>query len=553
MRRKLKRGKRRAQGEADRAAAAKQSDEEKRGFSVEESRTAENRPTAVKTTERESGQRYEPEPAEPAIPVTERRAAAGVELEPRPEVLAAESKVNELAEGRMGQSFASLPVSRQRVAARWMERFQPEAWAAFQGTPAHQVFQDHVEMAGMADAALHHYITRNGTGESEPLSPGADIHAGTARLILDRTNITESLQADKETHRDLNEHAEQSMGKSFDSLSPEDRVPALAEYLRDKPDKLKAFLTPDLAERMRSGQHIDLANMEAELIDRQQIHLLMEHRDQIQRDMEREVATKLVSDQRTARDKELSETMYQALTGHEDSLQRVHAASRDLTREASELGLGAVSNHDDLFRIERNILDTRPDLRTGKMNQFLTHMRQVRAAAEDHILRTIANAAADSFRDNPEEGREKAAKQVVEFIGKANDLQDAADNLRVEGKAREAETAEREARAAKAKADAVQVGAQTAQETAPAPQTVRTPAKVSVGRATRVVTPRNPEGYPAHYAIGELTDLQTSHMPHTFEKRPGYNQKGQPRDYATDKDAQTAAHGRAQTSTPTCF
>ena len=313
----------------DRAAAEATSQEQRRGYPVEESRTAENLPVTGlrKTTEREPGQRYEPEPGEPAIPVTDRRAAPDLPLEPKPEVLAAERKVQELAEDRMGQSFSTLPLSRQMVAARWMERFQPEAWAAFQGTPAHQTYTAHVEMAGMADAALKHYMDRNATGESQTLAPNADVHTGMARLILDRTDVNAVLKADPATARDLNEHAEKSMGKSFDSLAPEDRKAALSEYLRDKPEKLQAFLTPDLADRIASGQHIDLANMEAELIDKQQVHMLMEERDRIRQDMEEGLSRKLVTEERSKREKELSDTLYSALTGREPTLENVHAVS----------------------------------------------------------------------------------------------------------------------------------------------------------------------------------------------------------------------------------
>jgi len=182
-------------------------------------------------------------------------------------------------------------------------------------------------------------------------------------------------------------------------------------------------------------------------------------------------------------------------------------------------------------------------LRTPATNEFLTKMRQVRAAAEDHVLREIAEAAAAKVREGSEDGRESNVKQVIHFSSQAADLQQAADDLRANGKKQEADAAQAAANLAKAKADAIVVGAQLSSSPPPV-AAVRKPLKVSVGRETRVVTPRNPEGYKAHYAVGELTDLQTSHMPHTFEKRPGVNQIVQPRDYSTDVDAQTEAHRR---------
>ena len=51
-------------------------------------------------------------------------------------------------------------------------------------------------------------------------------------------------------------------------------------------------------------------------------------------------------------------------------------------------------------------------------------------------------------------------------------------------------------------------------------------------------------------AVMEATDAQTSHMPHTYEKREGYNQNGQPRDYSTNTQAQTGVESRASSIPP---
>lgn len=528
------------------AAEKAKSEAEKRGFEVEEGRTAENLPvTGVRmTTEREPGERYAPEPTIPAAAITDRRSAAQEPIpETSPGVVAAESKVQGLVEDRMGSSWSSLPLSRQMVAARWLEMFHPGDWHNFTATPAHAEFEARVQDSRMVDAALKHYLDRNQTGSEEPLAPGADLQTGLAKLIIGRTDVDTSLKAHPEVLHSLNEHSEQVTGKSWDSLALEDRPAALAEFLRDKPDSLTAFLTPDLVSRIKSGQHVDLANMEAELADRQQVHMLMDFRDQIRRDMDAGVAARLLVEAGDTHRAEVTGILTDAQTSEDPAMRSLNTAAQELTAQGEELGLGTVSSTDDLFRIERDIKNTPDRLRTSKMRGFLTRMEDVRSRAQDIVARRLAEDTVNSFRDNPEEARDKAARQVIWYDGKSHDLQDAADNFRERGRAADADAAQTAANEAKQKADAIVAGVQTATNP-PAPPAPAVEFPITSGAATRIVSPNNKAGMPAHYAIMEMTDAQTSHMPHTYEYREGYNQNGQPRDYKINKNAQAAVKER---------
>lgn len=526
--------------ERERQARETLSTEQQRGFPVEESRTAENLPVTGlrRTTEREPGQRYEPEPAEPAIPVTERRAAAG---EPLPEktapVVEAEAKVQELTENQFGQSFSTLPIYRQKVAADWLEKEHPDQWALFRTTPAYEQHQVDVKHADLADSMLQRYLDRNQTGDREPLAPDADLHAGAAKLILNRSNIDSVLKSDLETHKDLNEHTEKLFGKSFDSLGADQRIGALAEYLRAKPEKIKAFLSIDITDRMESGQHIDLANMGAEQMAQRRGELRMSQRDSIRRSMDMDVAARVVTEQRGAQDKELSDALYSSLTGRTPSLEELYRVSRGVTEQAAQLGLGTINGAEDLFRMESDARRLPDSAKTPAINEFLTRMRQVRAAAEDHVLKELAETTAAQFRGDVDTATEDAAHKIVDLSSRAQDLQQAADDFKAQGQAAAADSAQNAANFNSRKADAVAAGAEAVHSPAPAP-----PAKpdvpMTVGRETRVVSHGNGENLPAHYVLMEATDLRTSHVPFTYEEREGYNQKGQPRNYKASKNAQ---------------
>ena len=521
--------------------------EAERGFSIEEGRTAENLPVTGlrKTTEREPGERYEPEPAEPAIPVTERRAAAGEPLPERtPQLVEADAKVQELTEQKFNQSFSALPVYRQKLAADWLEKNHPEQWEAFKATPAYEQHLSDVKHAEDADAMIGRYLDRNERGEQEQLAPGADLAAGTAKLILKRSNIDSVLSADPETHRDLNEHTERFAGRSFDSLDASQRIGALAEYLRTKPEKVHAFMTVDLTERMRTGQHVDLANMGAEQLARQRASLRMDQRDSVRRAMDEDLSVRMVTDERASHHKELAAAISASETGRSSSLDEVSRVTRGLTEQASRMGLGEVRSPEDLFRIESEIKALPARTRTPAVNEFLTRMRQVRAAAEEHVLREVAEATAAQFRAGGDAAVEESSRKVVELSSQAADLQQAADDLRAQGQKQEAEAAQQAADYKNREADAVVAGAVSVNNPAPPPQPKFT-GNMAIGRATRVVSPGNPEGLPAHYALIEATDAQTSHMPHTYEKREGYNQNGQPRDYSINTAAQAGVETRA--------
>lgn len=627
--------------------------EQQRGFPVEESRTTANLPVTGlrKTTEREPGQRYDPELKEPAIPVVDRRTAAiaepsqstaadkatvasgevrgqtlysihdpdgkiqgkldlnevatgkfeisgvsvrikgqgygrklyeetikaenakghtvvsrqdgatseearrvwdslvrrglavkvGESYEAAPHRAAklkeANRAVQELSEQQFGQSFSSLPVYRQQVAAEWMAKNHPEQWEAFKSTPAYAQHEIDLRHAQTADAMLRRYLDRNQTGDREPLAPGADVHAGAAKLILNRSNIDAVLKADPETHRDINEHTERFFGKSFDSLDAEQRIPALAEYLRSKPEKIKAFVSIDITNRMESGQHIDLANMGAEQMARQRSELRMSQRDSIRRAVDMDLAAQVVTEQRQAHDKELSDALYASLTGRTATLEELYRVSRGITDQAGNLGLGKVNGVEDLFKIERDALALPESARTPAINEFLVRMRQVRAAAEDHVFRELAEKTAAQFRSDPETAAEDAARQIVELSGQAQDLQKAADDFRAQGQPKEAAAAQQDANFNSRKADAVAAGAESVHSPAPTP-VAKPDVPMSVGRETRVVSHGNGENLPAHYVLMEAGDLRTSHLPFTYEEREGYNQKGQPRNYKASKNAQ---------------
>lgn len=543
---------RQAQDRATKEAAERaQSDEQLRGFPVEESRTAHNLPATGLwwTTERLSGEPgYNPEePTEPAIPTVDRRAAAREPLpEPTSEVVAAESKVHELSEQRMGVSWNMLPLSRQVVAARWLERFHPEAWTAFRATPAYAEHQQRVQDAAMVDAALEHYLNRHSTGDGErqTVAPGADLQAATARLILSRTDITSVLKADPSTYRDLNQRTEQSMGVSWDALQESDRPAALAEYLRTKPEQLKAFLTPDLAERIRTGQHIELANIDAELANKQQASMLMEYRDQIQRTMNAHLADSLLAEATDRRQASFSRVLGEAQgADRSPSLQAVFDASQGLFQQGADLGLGKVDSIEDLFRVEKTVRETADNLRTPKMKEFMARLRAVRGLADDHVARTISEQVAESFRIDIEGAREKAAKATIWLSGMAHDLEDAADNLRAQGKPEQAQAAQDAAIDAKRKADAVLAGAESATNPPVLQAEPQPTIPMSVGGAARVTYPAGEKA--AHYAVMEATQAHTSHLPMSYEPREGYNQNGQPRDYKNNKPAQAAVESRA--------
>jgi hypothetical protein len=526
--------------EQSRQADTIPSAEEQRGFGVEESRTAENLPVTGlrKTTERESGQRYDPEHPEPTIPVVDRRAAGEPTPEEHAQITAAERAVQERTEAQFGQSFTSLPVDRQKLAAAWLEKTHPEQWEAFKKTPAYERHLSDVKHADLADAAVKQYLARNATGDQQPLAPGADIAAGTAKLILARSNIDSVLKADPETSRDLNAHTERFIGKSFDALPAEMRAPALADYLRTKPEKVHSFMTVDLTERMRTGQHIDIANMDAAGLMRQRASLRMDQRDSIRRSMDEDLAVQMVTEERDSHHSELAAAITASDTGRSPSLDEVSRVSKGLSEQASKMGLGEVHSPADLFRIEKDVKALPERTRTPAVNEFLVRMRQVRAAAQAHIATELAERTAASFRENAEEARPAAIEQVARLSIQSSELQQAADDLRMQGQAAAADAARQTADFVRQKAEAVVAGAESVQNPAPPPPPGRPRPKIVLGGVTEIVTPNHPEGLKAHYVLLPSKAVRTSHHPVTFEPTEGYDQKVQKRHYDTDKSAQ---------------
>jgi hypothetical protein len=527
--------------EQSRQADTIPSAEEQRGFGVEESRTAENLPVTGlrKTTERESGQRYDPEHPEPSIPVTERRVAG----EPTPEVkaktTAAERAVQERTEAQFGQSFTSLPVDRQKLAAAWLEKNHPEQWEAFKGTPAYERHLSAVKSAEMADAAVKQWLNWHPSGDDQPLAPGADAASGTAKLILNRSNIDSVLKADPETSRDLNEHTERFIGRSFDSLPAEMRAPALADYLRTKPEKFQAFMTDDLTERMRTGQHIDIANMDAQGMMRQRASLRMDQRDAIRRAMDEDLVSQMVTEERDRHHSELVAAITASETGRSPSLDEVNRVSKGLSEQASKMGLGQVNSPADLFKIEKDVLDLPTRTRTPAVNEFLLRMRQVRAAAQEHVLRELAEATAARLREDAENSIGPIIGSIVDLSQKASRMQQLADDLMTTGQTAKADEAQEAADHARQQADATAAGVAIVTNPAPEPTVTRNRPPMVVGRETHVVTPYNKEGHAAHYVLLPPGVVQASHHPVNFEPTEGYDQSAQKRRYESDKQAQT--------------
>jgi hypothetical protein len=202
------------------------------------------------------------------------------------------------------------------------------------------------------------------------------------------------------------------------------------------------------------------------------------------------------------------------------------------------MGLGGVHSPADLFRIEKDVKALPERTRTPAVNEFLVRMRQVRAAAQAHIATELAERTAASFRENAEEARPAAIEQVARLSIQSSELQQAADDLRMQGQTAAADAAQQTADFVRQKAEAVVAGAESVQNPAPPPPPGRPRPKIVLGGVTEIVTPNHPEGLKAHYALLPSKAVRTSHHPVTFEPTEGYDQKVQKRHYDTDKSAQ---------------
>lgn len=536
----------RVQGEKDRAAEAAISQPslaEQRGFGVDEGRVAQLLPNrgVIMTDERNSDRHY-PNDQAPAtgIPIVERRAAAGTTVpEITAKVMAAESKVNEIVEQETGTSFASKSVAGQRNAASWLEKNHPAEWEAFQGTPAYQQYVARVRATDMADASMKPYLERNSEGSGGPLNPGADEHQGVAQLILARTDIDAILKEKPEVGRALNEHAEKTTGRSFDSQDAGGRVAVLASFLKLDEKNLLPFITDDVRRRLATGQHIDLANMDAAARVRQRAEVSMSQRDAIRRVLDGNMAAHAVEEARKTQQQDFEDALMAASReGHSVSLDGVADASKGIYAEAAQLGLGKAEMPGDLSSIEKAILSAPEKNRTPAMNEFLTRMNRIRAAAEDHVVREMAEATARKLRDGTSGARQYTAKEVFFFSDSAMRLQREANDLRAEGRNAEADALMRLVLMNTRKADAITAAVQETVNPAPKPPVAKPATPMILGKATRVVTPFTAEGHPAHYVIIPIGGSRTSHDPLTFEYTPGYNQNGQPRNYRTNEQAQ---------------
>ena len=188
--------------------------------------------------------------------------------------------------------------------------------------------------------------------------------------------------------------------------------------------------------------------------------------------------------------------------------------------------LNMINLSGDLFKIEKDVLALPERTRTPAVNEFLLRMRQVRAAAQAHVASELAEATAAKFRVDAEEARPEAVEKVARLSIQSSELQQAADDLRAQGQTAAADAAQQTADFGRQKADAIVSGAQSVDHPSPPPQP-KFAGQMSVGRQTRIVSPGNAEGLPAHYALMEATDAQASHTPFTYDYREGFDQNSQ--------------------------
>lgn len=548
----------------DPAGGTSPSIESQRGYPINDDRvTSRGARGTIMTTERDPGQRYDPEPGASVLPKVNDERPLAKELVPVRRASELERPVQEFAEQKMGASFSSLPLDRQKVVARYFERFQPEKWDAFKGTNAYDSYQRHAAVAATAEPIWERYIDRH-EGSGETLQPGADQHVGLARLLMARTDLSSSLKASPQVAKELNEYTEKNFGPSFEGMAPEDKAAALGGYLRDNPERADTFMTPDVAERVKNGQHIDLANMEDLLRNRQQAEFLMQYRDVTRAAMDAEFAGEAIRQQREAHTSAVRDQIRSAMTQETAAGEALANSARGLASLAEKINLDNVSGIKDMFHVERLVRQVPEADRSAVMREYLAQAQRVRVAAEDQViqeyresltreLRAEAPAPSATVSKPPAQTFEaygpvfeRAAREVAGLEDQRQILNRQADHLSGENATPEQKAEAQEIRDTEKfihrKEDAVVAahGMVTGRTSSPA----GAPAGFILGREASVVLDSG-ERVPVHYAVVDASKLIPSHQTFTYEPDARFPMEAQPRDYQNEKPLQAAVEVRA--------
>lgn len=457
-----------------------------------------------------------------------------------------ERPVQEYAEEKMGASFSSLPLDRQKVVARYFERFQPEKWDAFKGTQAYDAFRRHADISASAEPVWERYMDRH-EGSGETLQPGADANVGLARLLIGQTDLPSTLKAAPAIAKSLNEYSEQNFGPSFEVLPAEDKAAALGGFLRDHPEHADAFMSSDVAERVKKGQAIDLANMEADLRDKQQVETLMKYRDQTRAAMDTEFAGEAIRQQREEHTDAVRGKIREAQTQETAVGERLVEASRGLAKLAESINLDNVNESKDMFHIERLIRQTAPADRSAAMIEYLAQAQRVRLAAEDQVVQEYRESLARELRTIGEaEAPQRAAREVLKLEDQRAILNRQADHLGGENATPEQKAEAQDLRDTASfvhrKEDAVVAANAIVQGRTATPVGAKAPA--IVGRDAFVVL-ESGERVPVHYAVMESKDLIPSHETFTYAPDSRFPAEAQPRDYQSEKALQAGVEQRA--------
>jgi len=487
--------------------------------------------------ERNPGAQIDAPPTAPAdrTPVRVQRAS---ELE-RP--------VQEFAEKQHGASFSSLPLAQQEEVASHFMRNEPEKWDAFKGTQAFDAYRRHADAVDNATPAMTRWAQRgNATGDE--LSPDADVMSGVARVVSARTDVDATLKSKPETYQAINQYAEHTYGKSYDSLDPEQKPTALAGFLRTNPDQVGNFVTPEIAGAIQDGQHIDLANMEANLADRQQVQMLMAHREATRAAMDHEISGVAVDEARANLREQTRRIVRLSPSMETEAGNRIAEAASGITRLADRITIDGVKASGDLFHVERAIRQIPERDRSSDMGEFLRQMRNMRLEAEGQALREYREELVRQLRSDAPAARERAAREVVNFEDQRHVMNRMADAM--DG---EFSTPEQKADAAELREtsdflhrqeDAVVAAVEEQRSGRPARE-VNSKMPVSLGRETRVKL-NSGEEVPVHYAVVSADDLITSHQStNNYQVDQRFPQSAQPRDYLNEPELQTAVEQRA--------
>ncbi len=559
---------------------AETSVEDQRGFAVNDKRSNTRGDRGyISGTEREKypvhADKTAPEETT-GIPVSDKRSVQdgplAVDLQTK-----FEQPVQEFAEQSHGASFSKLPLDQQQQVASHFERASPEQWEAFKGTPAYAAFERHAAAVERMKPAMDRWLTDHPEGSGEDLQSGADAYSGVAQILLTKGDVRAQLKEYPEINRKLNEYSEKHFGQSFDStLRPK---AALSGFLRDSPQYLDLLVTPDVAERLRTGQHVDLANMEAQLTDKRQVQTLMEYRDGTRREMDEQFAGDVVRQEHAEIRDQMDKLVREAPAGETQRTDTIAAQAQGLTSLAENISLDTIADKKDLFGVDRAIQQVPESDRTPEMQQFTQRVRQLRASVQNELVRRYRDKMMEEMRTlSPEptaahtalplrqelyrqEGELPAvtrarrlsdeaiamvAKEMVQFEDQRHAFIRVADNRSGEYATPKQLAAARDLREAadfiRRKEDALVTAAHVVtgdyQEPAKQPQQI----PLVMGRATYIEL-NNGERVPAHYAIAERGDLITSHRPlQSFSVDPRFPVEAQPRDYQAEKELQASVH-----------